>query len=328
MSAVDPAPSGLDAAVARAFAPAPSPLAETQALVVEHHGEIVVERYADGFDHKSTFISWSMAKSMISAVCGILIGEGRLDLDAPAPVPEWRNDPRQSITLRHLLTMRSGLQWNEDYVDDTKSDVIEMLFGSGKADTAAFAIAKPLEHEPDTHWLYSSGTSNIIARIVGDIVAAEAGATTPADRETAMRRFLTERLFEPVAMASAKPRFDAAGTFIASSFVFATARDFAAFGRLFANSGRVGAEQIIDADWVTESTRVQAVCPETDQGYGMQWWSPPGRPDRFSANGYEGQMILVAPDVDAVVVRLGKTPDVNTNHAQLRALCAELLECL
>lgn len=316
--------AGLD----RAFDPEPSPFASTHALLIEQSGQIVAERYAEGFDETSTFISWSMAKSMISAACGVLIGDGRLDLDAPAPVDEWRADDRAAITLRHLLAMRSGLAWTEEYVDDAQSDVIEMLFGSAKPDAAGYAIAQPLAHEPGAEWLYSSGTSNIISRVVGDVVATDAGAVSPTEREGAMRSFLADRLFGPAGMTSAEPKFDEAGTFIASSFVFATARDFAAFGRLFANYGMVGTSRVLPEGWVAESTRVQATCPDTGQGYGLQWWTPQSDPNRFSANGYEGQTILVAPDLDAVLVRLGKTPDLETNHAQLRSLYADLLECL
>ena len=149
----------------------------------------------------------------------------------PAAVPEWlaAGDPRRAITLQQLLEMRSGLRFAEDYVDAGVSDVIEMLFGTGQHDVAAFAADFPLDHAPGTVWSYSSGTTNIVSRIVGDVVGGgEAGHA---------RASSSERLFGPLGMASADPRFDDAGTFVGSSFLYATARDFARFGYLYLRDG-------------------------------------------------------------------------------------------
>src|SRR5581483_5410465 len=158
------------------------PLAVTYAIVVVHRGRLVAERYHGALEHfdrppdpvtvDTPLLSWSMAKSMLHAVVGLLVNDGRLDLDAPAAVPEWasRDDPRQAITLRHLLAMRDGLDFVEDYVDDRISDVITMLFGDGQADMAHFAADRGLAAEPGTRFNYSSGTSNIVSGIVARLL--------------------------------------------------------------------------------------------------------------------------------------------------------------
>lgn len=166
-----------------AFESSPPELGLTQAVVVVHGGAVVAERYGEVFHSEldalsdkgplvpgpdTTMLSWSMAKSILHAVIGPLVGLGTIDLDAPTPVPEWEDptDGRNAITWRNLLTMTSGLAWAEDYVDGGASDVIEMLFGSGAPDMAAFAASKPLVAEPGRNYCYSSGTSNILARSV------------------------------------------------------------------------------------------------------------------------------------------------------------------
>src|SRR5262249_27073981 len=140
----------------------------THALVVIQGGRLVLERYADGFGPETTCWSWSMAKSITQALAGIAVLDGRLDVHAPADVPEWRaaDDPRGAITLDVLLRLSSGLAFIEEYGPDGVSDVREMLFGSGQHDVAGFAARYPLEHPPGTFFSYSSGTSNIVARSV------------------------------------------------------------------------------------------------------------------------------------------------------------------
>jgi CubicO group peptidase (beta-lactamase class C family) len=210
----------LTATLDRLFAQPPE-LGLTLAVVAVHGGRVVAERYGPEVDAGTRLISWSTAKSVTAAAAGLLIGDGLLHLDEPVDVPEWRRDERARITMRHLLAMTPGLRFVEDYVDDTVSHCIDMLFGAGKDDVAAYAAALPLDHEPGTFWNYSSGTTNIVCRLLG---AAVGGG------EAGMRSFLDRRLFGPLGMASADPGFDAAGTFIGSSFLHATALDFARFG--------------------------------------------------------------------------------------------------
>ncbi|MDZ7676776.1 MAG: serine hydrolase [Acidimicrobiales bacterium] len=284
-------------------------LARTRAVVVVHRGRLVAERYGDRtdawgavtgdpVDADTPLISWSMAKSMLHAVVGMLVDEGRLDLDAPAPVAAWHDDERSAITLRHLLRMRDGLDFVEDYDPDSgRSDVIEMLFGQGEPDTAAFAAARPLAHEPGTRFNYSSGTSNIVSSIVRDVLGGE----------VPYRRFLHQRLFAPIGMTTADPRFDAAGTWVASSYVWATARDMARFGYLYLRDGVWDGTRLLPASWVDDGRRAQAVDPDDGRLYGSHWWVTGDAHGTFWANGYEGQSILVSPGADLVVVRLGKS---------------------
>ena len=281
----------------------------TLALVVMQSGAVVAERYgsqpdtvfgAGGpVDATTTLISWSMAKSITDAAVGILVGDGRLQLDEPAPMPEWAGTPKQAITLQHLLNMRSGLEFVEDYVDDEVSHCLEMLYGSGKDDMAGYAAGLPLLHQPGTVWNYSSGTTNIVSRIVGQTVGGgEAGMTA----------FLRERLFEPTGMHSAVPKFDAVGTFVGSSYVYATARDFARFGELYRNDG-VAADgtRVLPAGWRDHARALTAHDPDGFD-YGAHWWLWPDLPGSFGCHGYEGQYTVVVPDRELVVVHLGKSP--------------------
>ena len=269
-----------------------------------------------------THISWSMAKSMTHALVGFVARDGLVDIDQPVAVPEWHDDDRRAITLRHLLEMRSGLEWVEDYVDGERSHVIDMLFGAGVDDHAAYAAALPLRHPPGTHWEYSSGTTNIICRVLGDIV----GGVGPDDRRTRMTKFIDERLFRPLGMSSATAKFDAAGNFVGSSYVYATAADFARFGRLYVHGHSSEGEKILPDGWVGAARAPIATDPETGNGYGHHWWTWPQLPGALVATGYEGQYTIVVPEADLVVVRLGKTPaEIRTNVVDdLAALVGEL----
>jgi CubicO group peptidase (beta-lactamase class C family) len=305
--------TALDAAVATLFSKEAAPrIGTTQALVVAHRGRVVAERYAPGTAATGRLISWSTAKSMLHAAVGILVRDGRLDLDAPAEVPEWSDDddPRRAITLRHLLEFRAGLAWSEDYVDDQVPDVIAMLFGDGLDDTAAYAAAKPLVHEPGTAFCYSSGTSNIISRIVRDVVAADRGidpAAEPDHAAAATEAFLRRELFDPIGMRSVELRFDGAGTFIASSYCFATARDFARFAHLYLRDGVWQGRRLLPEGWVDQA-RTPRSTDEDGNGHGAHWWLWDENPwGIFSAWGYEGQYLVVVPALDLVVVRMGRT---------------------
>ena len=285
------------------------PLARTRAVVVIHRGRLVAERYGgetDAFgepgqpiDVTTPLISWSMAKSMLHAVVGMLVEEGRIELDAPAPAPEWSgDDPRSAITWTHLLRMRDGLDFAEDYdPDGGRSDVIEMLFGSGAGDTGGFAASRPPAHPPGSTFNYSSGTSNIVSRAVRDVLGGE----------QAYRRFLDQRLFGPIGMTTADPRFDDAGTWVASSYVWATGRDMARFGQLYLRDGVWEGNRLLPEGWVDHARRPHSVDPEDGRLYGAHWWVVGDDVGTFWANGYEGQSILVCPGLDLVVVRLGKS---------------------
>jgi CubicO group peptidase (beta-lactamase class C family) len=289
----------------------------TYAVVIVKSGRLVAERYGGEIPHwdrsdepvtpDTPLLSWSIAKSVLHAAIGILVRDGRVDLEAPVPVPAWSgdDDPRRAITLEDLLAMRDGLGFTEDYVDDRVSDVIDMLFGSGRDDVAAYATSRSLAHSPGSTFNYSSGTSNVVARILGDTV----GGGPPG-----VEQFLREELFGPVGMTSARPRFDAAGTFVGSTFLYATARDLARFGLLYLRDGIWDGRRILPTGWVDHARRPRSADPTDGRWYGAHWWVVGDELGGFWANGYEGQAVLCVPALDLIVVRMGRTTADNYDH--------------
>jgi len=294
-------------------------LGETYAVVIVRGGRVIAERYGNALAHfdkaptpvtaDTPLLSWSMAKSMTHFLVGTLVDHGRLDPMARAAVPEWADphDPRHAITLADLLAMRDGLDFNEAYVLDQPSHVIDMLFGEGQSDTAAYTARRPLAHQPGSVFNYSSGTTNIISRLVADQV----GAGQP------YRDYLQSTLFDAIGMHSATATFDDAGTFIGSSYVYATARDFAKFGLLYLRGGAWDGEQLVSTDWVRTARVPVSIDDESGYGYAWQWWVRGDDYGTFGAQGYEGQRVTVIPALDAVLVRCGKTDD--DNYPALRA---------
>lgn len=272
----------------------------TLAQIVLHKGEVVSEFYGPEITAQTTLISWSMAKSITHALVGIAQMDGLLHVADNHLFPEWTSDDRRNITLQQLLEMRSGLSWVEDYVDGDASDVIDMLFGSGKDDNAGYAIAQPLIAVPGAEWVYSSGTTNVVTRLLGNLLGDSDGS------HAKMEHFMRSRLFDAIGM-HAEPKFDAAGTFVGSSYVFATARNFAKFGQLYLCDGMWDGVRILPEGWVDHARKQHVLDELTGLGYGAHWWTLPGERNSLVAAGYEGQYIMVIPDRDLVVVRLGKT---------------------
>lgn len=307
----EPLPAGVDGdqlnrALEAALAePAPDNPRKTRAVVVVYDGRLVAERYAPGFSRSMPLLGWSMSKSVTNALVGILVKEGKLDIHRPAPVPEWQNegDPRRRITLDQLLRMSAGLEFSEDYAPF--SDAVAMLYDS--YDFAAYAAQKSLEVEPDTKFHYSSGTANIIARIVRR--AAEAQYRN-------YYTFIRRELFDRIGMYSADFEPDPSGTFVGSSYVFATARDWARFGLLFLQDGVWQGERLLPEGWVDYTT---TPTPDAPQGeYGALFWLNAGSPsnpadrhwpsiprDAFWANGFQEQKVIIIPSRKLVLVRLG-----------------------
>jgi CubicO group peptidase (beta-lactamase class C family) len=304
--------------------PDPRRLRRTYAVVVAHEGELVAEHYAPGFDASMPLPGWSMAKSVVNALIGILVGEGRLALDQRALLPEWpHTDPRAAISLEDLLRMRSGLRFSEAYANPW-SDVLHMLYNCD--DASGFAASRPLKASPGSVWSYASGTSNILSRI--------ARIALGDDRYAAWPR---EALFGPLGMDSAVMEADAAGTFVGSSYMLATARDWARFGQLFADDGLVDGQALLPSGWVRFST---TPTPQSPGGrYGAHWWlklnpemggdSAAARrlpADAFFAVGHEGQTLAVIPSRRLVAVRLGASIRVDAwNQA---TFVAALLDAL
>lgn len=295
----------LNAAVARAFEePEPRRARRTRAVVVVQHGTILAERYAADIGVDTALPGWSMSKSVMNALAGALVHEGRLTLDAPAPIPTWQQpgDARARITLDHLLRMSSGLRF-EGHQDTPRSDVMRMLFGVG--DLAAFVTGRTAVHPAGSHWEYSNASTNIIS------AAIRAVLRDPAAYLTFPRRVL----FDPLGMTSAVLETDAAGTFIASSYMYATARDWARFGRLYLQDGVWNGKRILPQGWI-DYTRTPAPADETRR-YGAHFWleipgeyagTDPRLPvPALHAVGHEAQFVTLIPSQDLVVVRLGRT---------------------
>jgi CubicO group peptidase (beta-lactamase class C family) len=316
----DPAPAAISAAIDRAFAepvPANGRVRHTTAIVVAHDGRLVADRYASGYGPETPMLSWSMAKSVTAALVGIEIGDGRLVLQAPAPVPEWSSpdDPRRAITLDQLMRMSSGLEFGESF--GPVDDLPRMLFQYG--DVGAYAAAKKLAAPPDTVWSYSSGTANIVARILRELHGNDLGALV---------RFSRERLFDAAGMSSAFFEPDASGTFIGSSFAFMTARDWARFGELHRQDGVWFGRRILPEGWVRYVTTPTPLAP--DGRYGAHFWLNAGDPsdpsrrpwpklptDTYAAAGHSGQYVFVVPSAKLVVVRLGLSlPDDGKEGAE------------
>jgi CubicO group peptidase (beta-lactamase class C family) len=288
----------------------------TRAVIVVHKGKIVAERYAPGFDRHTRLAGWSMTKGVTNALIGLLVGQGKLDIEKPAPVEEWKKDDRRSIRLADLLHMNSGLSWWELYAGP--GDATKMLFG--EANMGDYAERSALRHLPGEVFNYSSGTANILSAIVRSKIGA------------GYYRWPYEQLFYKIGMYSAVLEPDAGGTFVGSSYCYATGRDWARFGLLYLWDGVWGGRRVLPEGWVDYTRR--------GTGYGALWWLNrgageggsgdkagseggsgvkagsedkvmdggrryPGVPeDCFSCEGYEGQYIWVIPSKDLVVVRL------------------------
>lgn len=296
----------LNSAVEWAFSELdPQHLRRTRAVVIVQNGKIIAERYAEGFNRDTPLIGWSMTKSVTNALVGILVQTGKLMLDEPAPVPEWQTpgDSRKKITLNHLLHMSSGLEFGEESYGPW-DDVTYMLLRV--PDMAAFAAKKKLAAEPGTKWYYSSGNTNIICRIIRRVVG-----------EADYIPFPRRELFEPIGMFSAVIELDASGTFVGSSFMYATARDWARFGQLYLHDGIWAGRRILPEGWVKYTTT--PVPESANKDYGAHFWlkipkkyrSNKGKDalpnDVFHAVGHEGQFLTIIPSRGLVVVRLGLT---------------------
>lgn len=284
-------PAGLEAAREYAFAEGRN----TQGLVVVHNGEIVGEWYADGAGPDSWAASWSMAKSFTSAVVGIAIEEGEIPgVDEPMStyIPGWSGSDREPITIRDVLHMASGLEWNESYAGTAgESNIVQMVTGEG--DQLAYAAARPAAQPPGTVWNYSSGDSMLLSGVV------EEATGKPLDE------YATDVLLDPIGMQQVEWWRDVEGHTLGYCCFDTTSRDFARLGVLYARGGRWGDEQVVPEAWVEESL----VPLDVSEGeYGYQWWltDHDGLPtEMFAAQGHDGQYVYVIPSLDLVVVRNG-----------------------
>ena len=297
-------------------------MGKTRAIVIIHEGRLVFEAYAENFGPDTKQVSWSMAKSITSALAGRAVMLGLIeDIDTPMPSPFAADDPRSEITWRQWLTMTDGLDYLE--IGSTglmDNDVVQMMYGPGRFDVAQHIVDEfELAHDPGAVWNYSTAGFHLIARALQEVTGAE--------DEAGFARTMDEMLFEPIGM-EAVPEFDAAGTFLGGSLVWASARDFAKFGYLYLRGGVWQGERLLPEGWVDFSRRDPASTKANV--YGAGWWLgadpdpvPEGQAattppfDAFSAQGHEGQTIWVVPSKDLVIVRLGIMPNGGNNWPAL-----------
>lgn len=306
---------------------------ETRAVLMIRDGKIAAKRYASGYSDDTRFVSWSMAKTITAALVGELVADGKLNLDAPAPVAEWQgaNDPRRAITLRHLLHMASGLRHVEVGDPIEASDTNQALFVSDTQAMAARAIAAPLETKPGTKFNYSSLTTIILSEIITRTLTS---STDPRTRATAYRAFIEERLFRPAGITNTVLDFDGAGTQIGGSLIYMTLDDYGRWGQLMLRGQGTDGAQVIAPDWLTFMTTPSP----TNAEYGGQTWlnraggadgTPALFPSKapatlFAAQGHLGQRIIVSPSQDSVLVRLGKTQDGDPKAVRLLSVMGDV----
>lgn len=327
---VEPADPAIRQALDKAFAePNPAHPRLTKALVVLHDGKLIAERYAPGYAPDTPIYTHSLTKSVVNALIGVLVREGKLRLDQAAPVAEWQApaDPRRAITVDHLLRMDSGLPFDEtENTDGPLSPMTRMLFL--EHDMAGYAAQTPLAHPPGTVWGYSNLSYVLLSRMVRD---AAGGSAVDAER------FARRELFEPLGMRSAVIETDATGTPVGSSNVYASARDFARFGQLYLDDGVIDGRRILPQGWVDYS-RSQTL----KTGYGAGFWTnlvnegsvpvwdaPWGMPqlpkDMFYARGAYGQYVVIVPSERLVVVRMGITL---SNSTGIGDVIADIIKAL
>ncbi len=296
-------------------------LGETRAVVLVYRGRLVAERYRPGFGPAMRLVSWSMAKSITQAIVGVAAREGRLDPDRPMGNPRWApKDARGAISWRQWLQMVDGQDYREILArSPAQNDAAKMLFGEGRLEAAKYAAGLGLIHRPGEHWNYNSAGFILVSDALARAIAPD--AATPDARRSAVRSFMQRELFDRIGMTSAQPEFDASGTFLGSALVYATAQDFARFGLLYLRDGVWGGSRILPEGWV-DFARTPA--PGSDANiYGAGFWVAPaeGQPrppygsailaprDTFQAQGFEGQLTVIVPSKDLVLVRLGHMPE-------------------
>ena len=309
------------------------PHRNTQAVVVVHKGRIIAERYASDVGIDTPLTGWSATKSVINALIGILVRQGRLDVNAPAPVEAWANprDPRRAITIDQLLRMTSGLEMGQSLTAGLATafdPAAQMIFV--EADTARVAERAELVHAPRTVWNYTNANTQLLSRIVGERAGNSAQATYA---------FAHRELFDKLGMRHVTLEFDSAGTPIGASHMWAPARDWARFGLLFLHDGVVEGQRILPSGWADYSAA--PTRGSEDYGYGAGFWTNRGDgsgaryriaggmpADSYMARGSHGQYVVIVPSADLVIVRLGPAWTPRDDMAAVNRLTREVVDAL
>ena len=292
----------LDKAVADVFANYESQ--KTRTVLIAYKNEIIAEKYIKGFTKDTPVLGWSMTKSILGTLYGILQYQGKIDLQSPAPIPAWELDERKNITLNHLLRMQSGLAWNEDYT--SISDVTKMLFLD--SDMTLAQAKNSAISAPGEVWNYSSGTSNLLSGILRQQFKTHHEYLD----------FPYVSLIDKIGMHSMLIETDMVGNFVGSSYGWANTRDWAKFGILHLNKGLWNGDRLFDQNWIDYITTPTA---HSDGDYGAHFWLNAGGrypdvpKDMYSVNGYQGQRVFIIPSKDLVVVRTGlaEEPEFDIN---------------
>jgi len=290
----------------------------TRGVVVLKDGQLVAERYADGFGPETPQLGWSMTKSVTNLLVGRLVQAGEVGLDDDHLVPSWTDD-RADITVRQLLQMTSGLAWDETYRLGTP--ITRMLYGEG--DMGAYVASQELAHQPGSYLQYSSGSTTLLCDVVTE---GRGGADAPR-----------AQLFAPLGLSSAVLEVDAAGTPVCSSYMWATPRDWATVGQFVLQDGMWDGERLLPEGWVAESTvAVDTEVEPGSDGYASGWWSNARAdgsvldadlpPDTYSASGHDGQRLVVVPSEGVVIARLGFTAEAEDNR--IVSMAADLVAAL
>ena len=269
---------------------------KTRAVVVIYKDQIIAEKYADGFNKDSKFLGWSMTKSILSTVFGVMQHQGKINVLDKALIKSWQNDARKNITINNLLQMNSGLEWDENY--DEISDATKMLFLD--RDMTKMQENKPLVAKPNESWNYSSGTTNLLSGIL----------RSHFQTHQEYLDFWYTNFIDKIGMNSMVVEADLSGNYVGSSYSWATSRDWGKFGLLYLKNGNWNGEELFTKDWVNYVT----TPTNTSKGiYGAQFWlnADGGFKDvpknMYYADGYQGQRVYVLPDNDMVIVRFGLT---------------------
>ena len=267
---------------------------KTRAVLVLYKDQIIAEKYSEGFTKDSRILGWSMTKSIMSTVFGILEHQQKINIQDKAPVESWQNDARKEITIHNLLQMNSGLEWDENY--DEISDATKMLFL--ERDMTKVQEEKPLIGKPNETWNYSSGTSNLLSGILRD----------QFNNHQSYLDFWYTNLIDKIGMNSMILESDLAGNYVASSYAWATARDWGKFGLLYLHNGAWNGEELFTKEWVDYVT---TPTPTSNGSYGAQFWLNTEKQlkdvsqNMYFADGYQGQGVYILPDEDLVIVRFG-----------------------
>lgn len=286
------------------------------AFVVLHKGVPVIEGYNDGISRDTKLLSWSMAKSFTSALAGIMSLNEQIDIYSPAMVDEWEYDERNEITVNDLLRMNSGQKWNEGY--GNRSDVTVMLHC--ESDFGEYAASRTLRHKPGTKWYYSSGSTNIVNRLMRNSF----------DNTDDYYKYAYEQLFYKIGMPNAVFELDESGVQVGSSYIYATALDYARFALLYLNNGYFDGEKVLPNGWVDYTTDLTS---DSSGEYGASFWLnlsktlPSAPTSMYSCNGHDGQRIFILPEQEAAVVVLGYSPK-SRNNMDFDLLLHDVLEAL